>query len=68
MWILRACAELNGGDASAKPFLQSEAQAVQRMAAAIDRRAARCVFPWQLHLLVQLFNCLPHSLRGLRRK
>lgn len=60
--------ELNGGDASAKPFLQSEAQAVPRMAAAIEGRAARCVFPWQLHLLVRLFNCLPHSLRILRRK
>lgn len=60
--------ELNGGDAGTKPFLQSEAQAVQRMTGAIERRVERCVFPWQLHLLVRLFNSLPHSLRILRRK
>ncbi|MDN4040122.1 SDR family NAD(P)-dependent oxidoreductase [Massilia sp. YIM B02443] len=60
--------ELNGGDAGAKPWLQSEADAVKHMSAAIDRRAARCVFPWQLHLLVRLFNCLPNWLRGLRGK
>lgn len=60
--------ELNGGDAGAKPWLQSEAEAVRRMVEAIDRRAARCVFPWQLHLTVRLFNCLPAWLRQLRRK
>ncbi|WP_338768073.1 SDR family NAD(P)-dependent oxidoreductase [Massilia sp. METH4] len=60
--------ELNGGDASRKPFLQTEAQAVRRIAQAIERRAERCVFPWQLHLQVRLFNLLPRSLRGLRRK
>lgn len=60
--------ELNGGDAGAKPWLQSEAEAVTRMAEAIDKRAARCVFPWQLHLTVRLFNCLPVWLRQLRRK
>jgi len=60
--------ELNGGDASAKPFLQTEAAAVARMAAAIDARAERCVFPWQLHLLVRLFNLLPLRLKRLRKK
>jgi short-subunit dehydrogenase len=60
--------ELNGGDASAKPFLQAEADAVQRMAAAIDARADRCVFPWQLHMLVRLFNLLPLRLRQMRKK
>lgn len=60
--------ELNGGDASAKPYLQTEAAAVARMAAAIDARAERCVFPWQLHLLVRLFNLLPLRLKRLRRK
>lgn len=59
---------LNGGDASAKPFLQSEAEAVGRMADAIGRRVPHCVFPWQLQLLVRLFNCLPMSLRRLRHK
>ncbi len=60
--------ELNGGSAAAKPFLQPEADAVRRMAGAIERRAERCVFPWQLHALVRLFNCLPLGLRQLRRK
>lgn len=60
--------ELNGGDASAKPYLVTEAAAVARMAAAIDARVERCVFPWQLHLLVRLFNLLPLRLKRLRRK
>jgi len=60
--------ELNGGDASAKPFLVPEATAVARMAAAIDARAERCVFPRRLHLLVRLFNLLPLRLQRLRRK
>lgn len=59
---------LNGGDASAKPFLQSEADAVSRMASAIERCIDRCIFPWQLHLLVRLFNHLPRRLRQLRTK
>ncbi len=60
--------ELNGGDASAKLFLQTEANAVRRMAAAIDARADCCVFPWQLHMLVRLFNLLPLRLRRIRKK
>lgn len=60
--------ELNGGHAGAKPFLQSEQAAVRRMVAAIDARAPRCVFPWQLHWLVRLFNRLPAGLRRVRRK
>ena len=60
--------ELNGGDAGAKPFLQAEADAVRCMAAAIDARADRCVFPWQLHMLVRFFNLLPLFLRRMRRK
>jgi NAD(P)-dependent dehydrogenase (short-subunit alcohol dehydrogenase family) len=60
--------ELNGGDARRKPFLQTEAQAVRRIAAAIARRDHRCVFPWQLHLLVRLFNLLPRPLQRLRKK
>jgi short-subunit dehydrogenase len=60
--------ELNDGDAGRKPFLQTESRAVQRIAAAIARRDARCVFPWQLHALVRLFNLLPRRLRGLRKK
>lgn len=59
---------LNGGDASGKPFLQTEAQAVARMADAIERRAERCVFPWQLHWQVRVFNMLPRALQKLRKK
>lgn len=60
--------ELNQGDASGKPFLMSEPEAVRRIAAAIARRDARCVFPWQMHALVGLFNLLPDFLRRLRKK
>lgn len=60
--------ELNGGDAGGKPFLMSEAEAVRRIAAAIARRDARCVFPWQMHALVRLFNLLPPALKRLRKK
>lgn len=59
---------LNGGDAGGKPFLLTEEQAVARMAAAIAQRRARCVFPWQLRLLIQLFNCLPAILKRARKK
>ncbi|MEO6917804.1 MAG: SDR family NAD(P)-dependent oxidoreductase [Collimonas sp.] len=60
--------ELNHGDASRKPFLQSEQQAVTRIVAAIAQRQARCVFPWQMHSLVALFNYLPAPLRRMMRK
>lgn len=59
---------LNGGDASRKPFLQTEAQAVARMADAIEGRVERCVFPWQLHWQVRVFNMLPRALQRLRKK
>jgi NAD(P)-dependent dehydrogenase (short-subunit alcohol dehydrogenase family) len=59
---------LNGGDAGAKPFLLSERAAVARMAAAIAGRRARCVFPWQLHVLIRLFNCLPAVFKRVRKK
>jgi short-subunit dehydrogenase len=60
--------ELNNGDASHKPYLMSEAKAVEHMVKAIDTRARRSVFPWQLHWMVAAFNCLPLSLRRLRKK
>lgn len=60
--------ELNHGDASRKPFLVSEQEAVQRIAAAIARRDERFVFPWQLHALVRLFNLLPAFLKRARKK
>jgi NAD(P)-dependent dehydrogenase (short-subunit alcohol dehydrogenase family) len=60
--------ELNGGNAGGKPFLLAEQDAVRRMIEAIGQRAVRCVFPWQLHWMVRLFNLLPAGLRNLRRK
>lgn len=60
--------ELNHGDASAKPFLMPEREAVQRIAAAIARRDERCVFPWQMHALVKAFNLLPAFLKRVRKK
>ncbi|TWI61448.1 NADP-dependent 3-hydroxy acid dehydrogenase YdfG [Pseudoduganella lurida] len=60
--------ELNDGDAGRKPFLQTEAQAVRHIVGAIARREARYVFPWQLHVLVRLFNLLPRPLQAFRKK
>ncbi|AMP14535.1 SDR family NAD(P)-dependent oxidoreductase [Collimonas pratensis] len=59
---------LNHGDASHKPFLLSEQQALAHITQAIAQRQARCIFPWQMHWLVSLFNCLPPPLRRLIRK
>lgn len=58
--------ELNDGSAAAKPFLQSEAEAVRRMVAAIDQRVPQCVFPWQLHAMVRVFHWLPRWLQRQR--
>lgn len=60
--------ELNRGDVRAKPFLQSESHAVRRIVHAIEQRAERCIFPWQLHMMVRLFNSLPSSLQRRRQK
>ncbi|NGZ84567.1 SDR family NAD(P)-dependent oxidoreductase [Duganella aceris] len=60
--------ELNQGDAGRKPFLMTEQDAVTRIAAAIACQHERCVFPWQLHALVRVFNCLPLFLKRLRKK
>lgn len=59
---------LNRGDASHKPFLLSEAEAVRTMVKAIGERTARRVFPWQMHVLVGMFNLLPARWRRVRRK
>ena len=60
--------ELNDGDAGDKPFLLAEDDAIRRIVDAIERRAVRCVFPWQLHWMVRLFNLMPTWVRNLRRK
>lgn len=64
----RKLRELNGGSARHKPFLQTEEEAVRRIARAIADRKAHCIFPWQLHAMVRLFNLLPKGLQGFRRK
>lgn len=58
--------ELNDGSAAAKPFLQSEEEAVRRMVDAIGKRVPVCVFPWQLHALVRLFHWLPRWMQRQR--
>ena len=58
---------LNGGDASHKPFILSEAQAVAHIVRAIQMRQAVAVFPWQMRWLIGLLNCLPSALLRLRR-
>lgn len=55
--------ELNGGDASHKPFLQPEARAVERMLRAIDAGVAVDAFPWQMRLAVGLLNLVPRLRR-----
>lgn len=59
--------ELNGGDASHKPFIVSEAEAVAQITRAIAERRARCVFPWQMRWLIAVLNRLPRSVLRLRR-
>ncbi|MES2300005.1 MAG: SDR family NAD(P)-dependent oxidoreductase [Pseudomonadota bacterium] len=58
---------LNGGDASAKPFLLSEAAASAKIVDAIARRQAVRIFPWQMRCLIALLNHLPRALLRLRR-
>ena len=57
--------ELNGGNAQHKPFLVSEAFAVEKIVAAIAGRAQFCVFPWQMHLLVRVIGVLPKWLQKM---
>ena len=58
---------LNGGDASHKPFIVSQAQAVAHITRAVARRQAVCVFPWQMRWLIAVLNRLPRILLHLRR-
>jgi len=60
--------DLNGGSAQRKPFLQSEEEAVRRIVRAIAERDAHCIFPWQLHAMVRVFNLLPKGLQRYRKK
>lgn len=58
---------LNDGDASHKPFIMPEAQAVQHIVEAIAQRREMVVFPWQMRWLITLLNWLPSWLLALRR-
>ena len=55
--------ELNGGSAGHKPFLVSEAFAVEKIVAAIANREIRSAFPRQMHWLVRLIGVLPRWLQ-----
>ena len=57
--------ELNDGSANHKPFLVSEAFAVEKIVDAISARDRRCVFPWQMHLIVRAIGVLPKFLQRL---
>ena len=57
---------LNQGDTSKKPFLFSEAQAVELIVAAIDARQEMLIFPWQMRWLIAVLNKLPRWLMSLR--
>ncbi|WP_394782197.1 SDR family NAD(P)-dependent oxidoreductase [Undibacterium sp.] len=59
--------QLNGGDASRKPFILSEEAAATLIVDAIQKRMPVCVFPWQMRWLIRMLNWLPSSLLGLRR-
>ncbi|MFZ6658085.1 SDR family NAD(P)-dependent oxidoreductase [Undibacterium sp. TJN19] len=58
---------LNDGDASKKPFLFSEEQAVELIVAAIGARQEVLIFPWQMRWLIAVLNKLPRWLLLLRR-
>ena len=47
---------------AARPFCWTAEKAARHIAAAIDRRAAQSVFPWQLRLAIAAQGCLPLGL------
>lgn len=55
--------ELNGGDASHKPFLMREDDAARRMLDAVLAGAPRLVFPARMRWIVALLNLLPRMPR-----
>lgn len=59
--------QLNNGDASHKPFILSEQQALTYMVGAIARGDAVYAFPWKMRWLIRLLNYLPKKLLALRR-
>jgi short-subunit dehydrogenase len=58
--------ELNQGDASKKPFLMREAQAVEKIVSAISNRKPIAIFPWQMRGVIFLMNLLPKWLLAIR--
>jgi NADP-dependent 3-hydroxy acid dehydrogenase YdfG len=59
--------QLNNGDASHKPFLLSEQQALSYIVKAIAQHDHMCAFPWQMRWLIRLLNFLPKQLLRLRK-
>jgi short-subunit dehydrogenase len=57
---------LNDGDASKKPFILSEADAVEKITHAIAERREVLVFPWQMNWVIKVLNRLPRWLLTLR--
>lgn len=51
--------DLNGGDASHKPFIMSVDQAVSHTMQAINDDVALAIFPWPMRYIVKLLNKLP---------
>lgn len=58
---------LNNGDVRQKPFILSQAEAVQHIVKAIAQRRAIIIFPWKMRGLIALLNCLPAWLLALRK-
>jgi NAD(P)-dependent dehydrogenase (short-subunit alcohol dehydrogenase family) len=59
--------ELNQGNASHKPWIVSEREAVERIVRAIQEKQALKAFPKPLHYLVRAVGYLPRCLLSLRR-
>lgn len=62
--------EINGGDASHKPFIVSEQRAVGEIMAALNARRDVAIFPKRMRVACALLNCLPRGVVGyiMRRK
>ena len=58
--------ELNNGDASKKPFLLSEADAVKKITLAIEQKQSVAIFPWQMRSAIWLMNRLPRWVLAMR--
>ncbi len=51
--------DINGGDASHKPFLLEESQAIRRITVAIEKEKQLVIFPFRMKCLIRILNCFP---------